>query len=374
MSESVRRSLKWTQHGPDVLPAWVAEMDFGIAAPIAAALHEAVDVAATGYPSPAAETEVAGAASAFWQQRFGWSVGPERVAHAPDVVEGLRRAIVHLTKPETPVVIPTPAYYPFFSMVERAGRAMVSAPSRRDDDGRWRLDVDAIAAALRDGAGSVVLCNPWNPTGRCLDAEEVGAVIDVARAQGARVLADEVHAALTYPGSTHAVAAALDPETVVTVTAASKAFDIPGLKAAQVVLTNDRDVEVWSEYFTPDKTGVGMFGLIASAAAYSKGGPWLDGVLEHLDGLRSRLMSLLAEHLPQATCPVPEATYLAWIDLSAYQLENPAAHLLEQAKVALSEGAPFGPGGEGHVRFNFATDDEVLIEIVARMASALEAR
>ncbi|MEX2323565.1 MAG: aminotransferase class I/II-fold pyridoxal phosphate-dependent enzyme [Acidimicrobiia bacterium] len=370
----MRRSLKWTQHGPEVLPAWVAEMDFGIAAPVAAALHEAVDDAATGYPSPAAEAAVAAAASAFWEQRFGWSVDPGRVAHAPDVVEGLRRAVVHLTEPETPVVVPTPAYYPFFSMVERAGRTMVGVSSRRDDDGRWRLDIDAIAAALRDGAGSVVLCNPWNPTGRCLDTEEVAAVIDVARAHGARVLADEVHAALIYPGSTHGVAAALDPETVVTVTAASKAFDIPGLKAAQVVLTNSRDLEVWSGYFTPDKAGVGTFGLVASAAAYSDGGPWLNEVLGRLDGLRHRLVSLVEEHLPRALCPLPEATYLAWIDLSAYLSESPAAHLLEHARVALTEGAQFGPGGEGHVRFNFATDDEVLVEIVARMASVLEAR
>ena len=374
MSGPGRRSLKWTEHGPGVLPAWVAEMDFGIAAPIASALHEAVDDAATGYPFPAAEAAVVSAATAFWEQRFGWSVDPAHVAHAPDVVEGLRRAVVHLTDPGTPVVVPTPAYYPFFSMVERAGRAMVGVPSRRDDDGRWRLDVDAIAAALRGGAGSVVLCNPWNPTGRCLDAEEIAAVIDVARAHGARVLADEVHAALTHAGSAHVAAASLDPETVVTVTAASKAFDIPGLKAAQVVLTDDRDLEVWSGYFTPEKTGVGTFGLIASAAAYSEGGSWLAEVLGRLDGLRHRLVSLVEEHLPLASCPLPEATYLAWIDLSAYLLENPAAHLLEHARVALSDGAQFGPGGEGHVRFNFATDDEILVEIVARMASVLEAR
>lgn len=363
--------LKWNYFEPDVLPAWVAEMDFGLAPPIGAALHEAVERGDTGYLYPSAMESVAVAAVGFWRERFAWDVAADRVHHVPDVVEGMRRAIVHLTRPDSKVIVPTPAYFPFFSMIERAGRDRVDVRSIRGSDGRWGLDLEAINRAFADGAGSVILCNPWNPTGRSLNAGEVGALIEIAVSHGGRVLADEVHAALTYPGAEHVVAADINSETVVTVTAASKAWNIPGLKAAQVVLTSDKDLEVWSEYFTPEKIGVGTFGLFASAAAYAQGTSWLDEVMLTLDRNRNLLADLIAQLLPEATMSVPQATYLAWLDLSAYGWDDPASHLLAHARVGLSEGRDFGPGGEGYVRFNFATSEDLIAEVVGRMANVL---
>lgn len=365
--------LKWNYFAPDVLPAWVAEMDFGLAPSIAEALHAAVDRADTAYFYPAAAEATARAAARFWGDRLGWSVEPERVAHVPDVIEGIRRAIVHLTRAGAPVIVPTPAYFPFFSMVERAGREMIGVRSIRGDDGRWSLDLDGIDRAFASGGGSVVLCNPWNPVGRSLSEEEIRSTIEIASSHDGRVLADEVHAAITYPGHRHQVAASFDPETVITVTAASKAWNLPGLKAAHVVLTNDTDLEVWSSYFTPDKVGVGTFGLFASEAAYSGGRDWFDQVLTRLDSRRALLTKTLAELLPDAGYAGTEATYLAWIDLSAYHPDCPGAHLLDRARVGLSEGASFGAGGEGHVRLNFATGEAVLLEILERMAVALKA-
>jgi cysteine-S-conjugate beta-lyase len=361
--------LKWNYYEPDVLPAWVAEMDFGLAPSVEQAMITAVERGDTGYPYPAATEAVAEAGSAFWSDRLGWPVQPQRVSHAPDVIEGVRRAITHLTRPGSKVILHTPVYYPFFSMVERAGREASLVPALVDDEGRWSIDIDSVDSAFAAGAGSIVLCNPWNPVGRSLNADEVEAVVAVATSHGGRVIADEVHAALTYPGSRHTAAATVDPETVVTVTAASKAWNIPGLKAAQVVLTNDADLTTWTEYFTPDKMGVGTFGLIASAAAYSEGVGWLAQVLDRLDSKRRILAELVEDLLPEARHRLPEATYLAWIDLSRYGWDRPAEHLLEHARVAVSEGAQFGPGGEGHVRFNFATADEHIIEMIERIAA-----
>lgn len=365
--------LKWSGFEPEVLPAWVAEMDFGLAPPIAEALHAAVDRGNTGYHYPAAEEAAATAAAGFWFDRFGWDVDPSFVYPAPDVIEGIRRAIVHLTTPGSPVVLHTPVYFPFFSMVERAGRSVAGVPSPQDDDGRYSLDVEGIEKALAGGAGCVVLCNPWNPTGRSFSPEEIESVIEVARSRGSRVITDEVHAPLTLTGATHTAAARLDPDTVITVTSASKAWNLPGLKCAQVVLTNGGDRGVWEDYFTPDKVGVGTFGLIANAAAYADGRDWLDETLFRLEANR-RLLGELISELPDVGYAPPEATYLAWLDFGGHGLDHPAEHLLEKGRVALTEGEPFGEGGRGHARLNFATPASVLTDIVERIGDALKGR
>jgi cystathionine beta-lyase len=363
--------LKWSYHGEDVLPAWVAEMDYGLAPAISEALHAAVDRGDTGYQYPQAERDVAEAACSFWAERLNWQVSPDRVFPVPDVVEGIRRAIMQLTRPESPVAMHTPVYYPLFSMVERADRELIEVPSDVDAEGRYRIDIDNLDQAFSNGAGSLVLCNPWNPTGRMLTSEEVGEVVELAASHGARVITDEIHSALTYESSDHVVAANLDPETVVTVTSASKAWNLPGLKCAQVVLTNDDDVAAWSKYFTFEKVGVGTFGLLANAAGYADGGDWLDEVCVVLESNRALLGELVSELLPEVVYRPPEATYLAWLDFRPYGLDEPAAYLLEHAGVALTEGSLFRGDGRGHARLNFATQPEILTEIVERIGSSL---
>ncbi len=368
---TTRPCLKWNYYEPDVLCAWVAEMDFGLAPAVSKALHDAVDMGDTGYPYPALEEAAAVAATGFWRERFGVAIDPARVFPAPDVIEAGRRAIVHLTEPDSPVVLHPPVYFPFYSMVERAGREVVEVPSIEDGTGTSRIDIDGLDRAFAAGAGSVVLCNPWNPVARALQPDEVAEVIDVASRHGARVICDEIHAAILYDGRAHTMAAALDPETVITITAASKAYNFPGLKSAQLVLTNDHDLEVWQAYFTPEKVGVGTFGLIATAAAYEHGGPWLDDVLSRLRSNRDLLAEFVSKRLPRVRMRLPEATFLAWLDFSDYGWDDPAAVLLDRARVALTGGLPFGPGGEGHARFNFATDQTTLVAILERMETAL---
>jgi cysteine-S-conjugate beta-lyase len=365
-------SLKWTTYDEDVLAAWVAEMDFGLAPEVIEALHDAVDRGMTGYPYPDIETATAVAACDFWADRFGWDVDPGWVYPAPDVIEGLRRCIEHLTRPGSPVALHTPVYFPFFSMVERAGREIIEVPSSRDPEGRFRLELDGIDRAFTQGAGAVVLCNPWNPTGRVLSADEIAPVIEMARRHDARVFSDEVHGPITYDLA-HVPAAGIDPDTVATVTAASKAWNIPGLKSAQVVLTNPVDREIWERYFTPDKVGVGTFGLVASIAAYEEGRSWLDEVLARLRRARDLVTRLVAERLPMVGMSPVDGTYLAWLDFSAYDIDDPAEHLLDHARVALSSGAPFRGDSSRFARLNFATDEETLVKILERIADALDA-
>lgn len=366
-----RRGLKWTQFDGDVLAAWVAEMDFGLAPAISSALHQAVDQGLTGYPYPQAEMDTAVAATSFWAERFGWEADPSWVFAVPDVIEGIRRAIVHLTRPGSPVVIHSPVYYPFYGMVERSGRDVIEVPSCLDERGVYHLDLDAIDRSLDDGAGSVVLCNPWNPTGHVFTRAELEDVVSLAARHDARIIVDEIHSPITYAGAIHIPAATIDAERVVTVASASKAWNLPGLKCAQIVLTAERDRALWSTYFTPEKVGVGTFGLLASTAAYSAGVDWLDDVLIRLESNRDLLDSLIQEHIPEVRMDVPTGTYLAWLDLGFFSLADPERFLLDQARVAVTGGGPFGTGAGQFVRLNFATNEDTIRQIVARMKRAL---
>lgn len=366
--------LKWTFYDEDVLPSWVAEMDFGLAPSVQAALHDAVDRGLTGYPYPDAETAAAIAATDYWADRFDWTVDPAWVFPAPDVIEGVGRCIVHLTRPGSPVVLHTPVYFPFFSMVDRAGRGIIEVPSPRDETGRYSLDLDGIEYGLEAGAGSVVICNPWNPTGRVFSRGELEELVSLAERYDARVIADEIHSPIIYDGSEHVPIATIDSERTMSVNAASKAWNLPGLKCAQVVLTNEDDRAVWQDYFTPEKVGVGTFGLLAAEAAYSGGREWFDDVLGRLQSNRDLLMSLVATHVPDAVVCPPEGTYLAWLDLSAYRLGTPTDLILNTGRVALTGGEPFRGDSSQFARLNFATDPEIIIEMIERIGTALRRR
>jgi cystathionine beta-lyase len=375
-AENLRKlgGLKWTFYDEDVLPAWVAEMDFGLAPSVQAALHDAVDRGLTGYPYPDAEAALAIAATDYWADRFDWKVDPAWVFPAPDVIEGIRRCIVHLTRPGSPVVLHTPVYFPFFSMVDRAGRRIIEVPSPRDETGRYSLDLDGIENGFMAGAGSVVVCNPWNPTGRVFSPTELVQLVDLAKHYDARVIADEIHSPIIYDGAEHVPIATIDGERTVSVNAASKAWNLPGLKCAQVVLTNEDDRTVWQGYFTPEKVGVGTFGVLAGEAAYSGGREWFDDVLSRLQSNRDLFMSLVATHVPDALVYPPEGTYLAWMDLSAYGLDLPTEFILDTGRVALTGGEPFRGDSSQFARLNFATPPRVLTEMMERIGIAVGRR
>ena len=257
--------LKWTAF-PGCIGAFVAEMDFGVAPPVANALQAAIASGRIGYPTPALAESLAQACAQWQATRHGWEVDPARVHAVGDVLGALELALAHFLPERTPVVLPTPAYMPFRPLLELHGRAVTEVPHVLRD-GAWRMDLDGIDAALARGAGLVLLCNPQNPTGRVFDAGELRALSDVVGRHGARVFADEIHAPLVYPGHRHVPYASVGETAaaqVITAVSASKGWNLAGLKCAQLVLSNDDDLARWHRIQLLAGHGVSAVGMIAS--------------------------------------------------------------------------------------------------------------
>ena len=288
------------------------------------------------------------------------------------MLQGIAGALDVFLPPACRVVVPTPAYPPFFEVIELGGRVAVEV-AMVDDGGRPTLDLDAIAAALAAGAGAVLLCSPHNPTGRVFARAELEQLAEIVDRTGARVIADEVHAPLVYGGHRHvpyATVSAAAAQHTVTLTSASKAWNLAGLKCAQVVMSNHADAKRWRELPVFKVAGPTPLGIAASTAAYGAGQPWLHDLVAYLEGNRRMLGELIASELPGVVCRAPEATYLAWVDCAGLGVDDPATFFLRNAGVALSDGPPFGAGNEQHVRLNFATSRALLERIVRALGAA----
>jgi len=368
-----RTSSKWRTFPADVLPLPIAEMDYPLAEPIAAALIAAVHRSDTGYN--AGSRPVAEAFQGFAASRLGWDVDPARVTCTADVSLGIVEVLRRVTSPGDGVVITSPIYPPFFDLVTEAGGRVVEVPMAGGIDGGWEFDLLGIEAAFAGGARAMILCNPHNPIGWVPDRGSLVSLADLAAGFGVTIVADEVHGPLVQPGTTYTpflMVSDAAREHGIAVTAASKAFNLAGLKCALVVTASERGDRVRTSFPYEVEWRMGQFGALASIAAFRDGGPWLDGVLASLDDNRRLLADLLAEELPGVRYRMPDATYLAWLDLTALGWgDDPASYALEHAKVALEPGPKFGAVvGRGHARLNFACTPEVLDEAVTRLAEA----
>ncbi|WP_378148740.1 MalY/PatB family protein [Cnuibacter sp. UC19_7] len=369
-------SRKWSLH-PGTIGAWVAEMDFGTAPAVTEALHRAVDDEVFGYLSPAVAAELGEATSGWLADEHGWDVDPARVHPVSDVMAALGVAVQEFTEPGSAVIVPTPAYMPFLTYLPGLGHPVIEVPGAVDTDGRWSHDLDGIDRAFRAGARTLVLCNPHNPTGSVLDRGELEAIAEVVSRHGGRVFADEIHAPLRYDRE-HIPYASLSAETAahtITGTSASKAWNIPGLKAAQLITSNDEDERAYSRFGFAVVHGASTLGVIASTAAYRDGREWLGDTMGYLDGSRRLLDELVATHLPGARLRRPDATYIGWIDVCRLGLgARPAEFFRQHAGVTLTEGALCGAGFDDHVRLVFATPRPILEEALTSMGRAVQQR
>ncbi len=374
-----RRTVKWSLYGPDVLAAWVAEMDFDVAPPIRRALLDAIDREDFGYVV-ADTSELTRACADFFSTTYGWEVPPTRIFPVADVLTGIAGALDQFVPAGSPVMVPAPAYPPLFEIVELGGHPVVEVrlvDDADDADHGPTLDLDAIDAGFAGGARALLLCNPHNPTGRVFTVDELTALAEVVERHGARVVSDEVHAPLVHPGHRHVPYATVSDaagEHTVTVTSASKAWNLAGLKCAQVVMTNHADAARWRSLPVFAVHGPTPLGLATSTAAYGDGQQWLHDLIAYLDGNRRLLGELLRAELPEVGYRSPEGTYLAWLDCSALGVEDPAAFFLHEGRVAVSDGPPFRGGCPQHVRLNFATSRALLERIVSAMGAAARAR
>src|SRR3954452_6834489 len=361
-------SVKWTLPPAGVLPAWVAEMDARPCPAVHEAVRTAVERGTFGHPPFDALTDLREVFADFAAARYGWQVDPALVVSTGDVMAGVRFVLETLCE-RAPVVVPVPSYPPLLHVVPLTGREVLTVPSL---DASRRLNVDAVEAAFAAGARTLLLSNPHNPLGRAWSRQELEALRDAALRYGARVISDEIHAPLVLPGATHVPYAAIEgtAEHVTTVTSASKAWNMPGLKCAQLVTGTATDAKALAAVPHVANHGVSPLGLLATVAAYGAGGPWLERVVAALADRRAQLGRLLSERLPEVSWVAPEATYLAWPDVSRVGVLDPTAAALADGHVMVSRGPDFGPGYDGFVRLAFATSSERLERIVDGLATA----
>ena len=370
--EEARRALvlKWGSVPQDVIPAWVAEMDYHLDPVVHDAVRRAVDDGVTGYPVFGPDDGLGAAYSGFARRHFDADVDPDWVIPTVDVTAGVRLVLALLSE-DAPVVFPTPGYPPQFGVPGLTGRSMVEL---RADPGSETadLDLDRLDALFAAGARTLLLTQPHNPWGRVFTRAELEGVRDVVTRHGARVISDEIHAPLVLPGAEHVSYLSVEGthDHAVAVVAASKAFNTAGLRCAQLVVPDDAARARLLAAPPAANDSWSPLGAVAARAAYEHGDPWLASLVERLDQQRMLLAELLAEHLPLVRSWPLQATYLAWLDVGPYGHEDPAAVALERGRVKLGAGADYADGLADHVRLNIATSPERLTEIVRRLASA----
>ncbi len=365
----LRLPLKWgVPEG--VLPAWVAEMDYAVDPVVLGAVQQVLADGITGYPTFGWDAGLAESYTAWSARRFGWAPEPQAVHPVVDVTAGVRLAIDVFSGPGG-VVFPTPGYNAQFGLATVTGREEVrlDVPASAD---RAEIDLDRLDRLFADGAQTLLLTQPHNPWGRVFTRAELEGIRDVVIRHGARVVSDEIHAPLVLPGAEHVSYLAIEGthDHAVAVVAASKAFNTAGLRCAQVVVLDRADQLRLVDQPMSRNDSYSPLGMVAARAAYDHGDPWLASLIERLDQQRALLAELLATHLPEVRMRPLEATYLAWLDASAYGHADAAAVALQRGRVMVSPGESYAPGTTGHVRLNIATSPERLTEAVRRLAQA----
>jgi cystathionine beta-lyase len=365
-----RKSFKWRAYPGDVLPAFVAEMDFAIAEPIKNAIREALDTSDCGYPD---KGELGDAYAGFASARLGWAADPALVVPIPDVMTGIVEAITALTPPGSAVAVSPPVYPPFFFRLRLADRRLAEAPLS-NSGGRYDLDLDALDRVLAaEDVHAYLLCSPHNPVGRVWSRDQLLAVADLCARHDTVLLVDEIHAPLVLPGASYVPFGSLDhpmTERAIVFTSATKGWNIPGVKCGVAIAGSPASVAMLEERW--DALLAAQLGVVASVAAFTSARPWLDAMLAQIDENRRLLTRLLADNLPAVRYVPPEASFLTWLDCRPLDLgDDPAEVFLERGRVALSPGPHFGDAGRGYARLNIGTSPALIGEAVKRMAAAV---
>jgi len=367
-----RTSEKWSGFAPDVLPMPVAEMDFEVAAPITDALMTMLKNSDTGYMGTS--KELAHNFAQFSSDRWGWEVDPEQFYICTDVGVGMVEISRQIVNPGDLIMIHTPLYFNMkTNWIAELKCEALDVPLIKDGL-HYTLDLAGIEAGYKAGVKLHYLCNPHNPVGTVFTRDELAAIAELAKKYGVIVASDEIHAPLTFADHPFVPFLAVSDaarEVGVCVTSASKSWNLAGLKCAQIVTAHPRMKALADAMPMAVKFRASLLGAKASAVAYQCT-DWLDAAMLTLDRNRKAVAIQLAAKLPEAGYRIPDCSYLAWIDLAAYNLgENPSATLLERGKVAVSAGGVFGGNSEQFIRLNFATSLEILTEGIDRIVASL---
>jgi len=371
-------SNKWRKYGPDVVPLWVADMDFRSPEPIIEALRGRVEHGVYGYGYNLERSPLHEVFAGRLATLYGWRVEPDAVVLIPGVIPGFNVAARVLSSPGDGVLLKVPLYPPLLRVPGNVGITMDAADLARAPEGRYEVDFDALARAITPRTRFLMLCNPHNPVGRVWRRAELERLAELCLARGLAIVADEIHGDLVFAGHRHVPIASLAPEIAertLTLMAPSKTWNLAGLKFGLAVIPNAALRERFAAGRADLVYGVNILGYTAALAAYRDGGPWLLALLRYLEASRDFLVEYTRKHLPGIVVTPPEGTYLAWLDCRRATIPggDPFTFFLERARVALSDGATFGRGGAGFVRLNFGCPRSILAEGLDRMRQALAA-
>jgi cystathionine beta-lyase len=371
------RSEKWRGFAHDVLPLPVAEMDFPVAEPIREVLIEMVKTSDLGYLG--AIPELGTSFSGFAKRRWNWDLNPLHVRAATDVGVAVVELLRIFTKPGDRVLFSSPIYQNFYTWMRETNVEMVDVPYLIDgqstDGTGWSHDWSGIEAAYKTGIKVHLVCSPHNPLGKVYTREDLLRIVELAKKHGVIVIADEIHAPLTYKEQPFIPFLSLGQSAAdvgIAVSAASKGWNIAGLKCAIIITQSEKMHEKLNELAPAMHYRASLLGAFATVAAFEKGEPWLDQAIVILDENRHLVGNLIASRVPSIKYAMPHCSYLAWLDLSALNLgEDPGAALIERAKVAFNSGHIYGPLGKSYVRLNFATSPAIITEAIERIARVL---
>ena len=372
-------SYKWQEYPDDVLPLFVADMDFRSPEPVTAALRAYIEQGIFGYPrglhayDRAQLHDLRNVVVERMAHRFKWQIAAEDIVQIPGVVGGLNIAC-HLEPMRGSVLVQPPVYPPILAAPFNARRQRVESALHVEDDSGYRVDWKSFRSAIAGNPGLFVLCNPHNPVGRVFRRDELERMAEMCLSSKVTICADEIHSDLLFDAHEHIPMASLDPEIArhtITLIAPSKTFNLAGLQCAFAIISNSE----LREQFRAARKGlvpwVNAAGLVGAQAAYRHGQPWLDELLPYLQANREFLADFIKREMPEIRMRKPEGTYLAWLDCRGLEFDSPYDFFLKHARVALNDGKTFGPQGSGFVRLNFGCPRSILEEALIRMKRSL---
>ena len=368
-------SIKWNLFEEDVLPLWVADMDFMSPPDVLDAIHRRVDHGLFGYSIPQETTKLA--VQDWLIKRHGWKVQIDDILIIPGVIQAFNVAAAAFSQPGDSVLIQTPAYHPFFDVSSNSNLIQIVSPLACDAEGRYSLDSSNFSNSLRPNTRTFLLCNPHNPTGRVFKELELLTMAQFCLENNTIICSDEIHSDIVHAGSKHIPIASLSPEiaqSTVTLISPTKTFNLAGLKSSAVIIPNPRLRELYANQLSGFVGSVNVLGEIAMAAAYGYGTEWLSELLTYLESNRQFVIDYIRNEVPGIAISPPEGTYLAWLDCKNLDITDPADFFLTQARVSFNSGLWFGENYKDHVRLNFGCPQTTLSMALERIKKAVQSR
>lgn len=369
---------KWEYNIPeDVIPMWVADMDFAAAPEIREAMQKRLDHPVYGYTHHSKELK--DAIVSWVGRRYHWDIQSEWLGFSPGVVPALVMSLLSLTTPGDRIVIMTPVYHPFYSSIEENGRVIINHQLDCDENGRYSINFERLEAQIDNRCKAIMMCNPHNPAGRVWTKEELLEVAKIAERHELYIISDEIHADFVYGGKHHTPMASVSEyamEHTITAFAPSKTFNVAGLCQSYVVIPNKKLYNAYDATYNAFDLGDNVFGMTALTAAYAKGEEWLTEMLQYLEANRDFTVEYIRENIPEISVWSPEGTYLLWLDCSKLNLENDELNqfFLEKAKVKMNPGYRFGAQCSTYMRLNIGCPRAQLQEALARIEKAIKNR